>query len=870
MRTRTTTAALALACFALASPLRAEQEPPGADQELYASAIRLVQDRFLYPETITAEALLAGSVEQLTDRIEWLMAEVDGNRVALRHANDEPFAHVEVGGLDDLPRALAELENAVRTAGYPIRKSVELDVQVLRGATERLDRHSALLAGKRLEAFEERISGKLSGIGMQYRLEEGEFLVRSVFEDGPAQLAGVQADDVLLRIDGISTTGMTVDDVKDRIGGPAGSIVRLLLLRGERELVMDIERAEVALPNMEQEILPSGVGYLSIAHFSEQTVENLRRSLAELASQGALERGLILDLRGNTGGSLIQAARSADQFLVDGRLVRTVGRDGAPVSNLIRQMDADDEGTEPPVPLVVLTDSRTASGSEILAGDLALLDRAILVGQRTYGKGTVQKIYNLRPDLRLKLTVAEYLLIDDISVSYAGLEPDLATGEVIFDASGVRYDRDSGADDPLLFVRERPGWREQDEVSKREDPEVALAERIVLRSRGPRRDEALSAARTVLTEQRQAEDMRLVDVFAAGGIDWRPLPAPQLDAYSQEPPQVQVRLETDSPPQAGEPVVLRARVDNLGAEPLHRVLVQIWSQNPSWNGITLPIGYLEPGASGEGRRQVKLAADEPARVDDVSVQVQAQGRPSPEADTTELRTRARLGPDLAVQASLLPYPDDELPAGAHSWRAELLLKNHGREDLHGVRVRFEFPEDDTIELQDREGLLPHLPAGEEHRLDLCLTTGPEFQGEFVELELRVDAEHWGRVVRWDLPLALQGASTRHRAPAITLDSRPFAAVGQPTRVVLEASDDRLVEHAVVYVNGHKFRYAAGGARRLQDSFEIVPLAGSNRIVATVEDDQGHRTTATAYVLGRVEDPAEPAVAEEGGEVPDSP
>jgi len=860
---------LSLALLLAATSPAVAQDADEDSLELYTSAIRLVKDRYLYPETITAEALLEGSAEQLIDRIEWLMLEADSNTVTLRHGEDDPFATIEVGGLDDLPRAMAALELAVRDAGYPIRDTVKLDVQILRGATERLDRHSALLAGRRLSRFEERISGKLTGIGMRYRLEEGEFLVRSVFEGGPAELSGVRADDVLLRIDGISTTGMTTDDIKDRISGPEGSTVRLEIRRGERELTLDIERAEVSIPNMEQEILPSGVGYLSIAHFSEQTVENLRRALAELASQGALERGLILDLRGNTGGSLIQAARSADQFLTDGRLVRTAGRDGAPVSNLIRQMDADDEGTEPPVPLVVLTDSRTASGSEILAGDLALLDRAILVGQRTYGKGTVQKIYNLRSDVRLKLTVAEYLLIDDVSVSYAGLAPDIATGEVIFDSSGVRYDRDSGDEQALLFVRERPGWRELDELSVRSDPELDLAERIVLRSRGPRRDDVLAAADTVMAEWRIDEDQRLVDAYAAGDIDWSPLPAPQLDAWADQSPEVRVQLETDGPARAGEPVVLRARVDNLGDAPLHRVVVELWSQNRTWSGLTLPVGYLEPGASAEGRRIVKLAADDPARVDDVSVQIHAQGRPSATAENTELRIRDREIPQLSVRASLLPYPDEDLPEGSESWRAELLLENQGREDLHGVRVRFEFPEDDSVELVDREGLLPHLPAGEQHRLDLCLVTTPEHEGELLDLDLRVDAEHWGRLVRWDLPLATDGEGVTHRAPELRLSSRAVVTAGEPTRIGIEASDDVRVEHAVSYVNGHKARYSPGGGRQLKDSLELVPLVGSNRVVVTVEDDQGHRSTATAYVLGRVPD-EEPAVAEEGEESTSTP
>jgi carboxyl-terminal processing protease len=854
---RSLLAALLLASLGLgAAPSGAEDDALADHEELYGSAIRLIQDRYLYPETLTAEALLAGATEQLCDRVVWLMAEVEGNRVTLRHGDDPPFATVEVGGLADLPRALAALEAAVAESGYPLEPTLELEVALLKGATERLDRHSALLAGRRLERFEERISGKLTGIGMHYRLEHGEFLVRSVFEGGPAEEAGVRADDVLLRIDGISTTGMSVDDVKQRITGPEGSTVRLLLRRGDRELAVEAERAELNLPNMEQEILPSGVGYLSIAHFSEQTVENLRRALAELAAAGALERGLILDLRGNTGGSLIQAARSADQFVVEGRLVRTVGRDGAPVSNLIRQMDADDEGTEPPVPLVVLTDSRTASGSEILAGDLSLLDRAILVGQRTYGKGTVQKIYNLRPDVRLKLTVAEYLLVDDVSVSGSGLEPDVVTGELVFDANGVRYD---GAEDELLFVRERPGWRETEQDLQRGDPEVALAERIVLRSRGPRRGDVLAAAGTVIADARRDEDDRAVTTYAAGGIDWRAQP-PEAVTAPALPPQVRVRLETDAPPKAGEPVLLRARVDNLGTEPLYRVAVELWSQNGAWNRVTLPIGYLAPGEHAEGRRLVKLAADDPARTDEITAQVLAQGRPSPATTQVTLEVRDRPQPDLSVSARLLPHDDPAQSSEATAWRAELLLHNHGSEDLHGVRVRFEFPESDTIELLDLEGMLPHLPAGEEHRVDLCLLTQPEHAEEILDLDLRVDAEHWGRIARWDTPISLDGTALEMRAPRARLQGRATAPTGEPVKIELSASDDRAVEHAVVWVNGHKARYLPGDGKRLHGSVELVPEAGANRIVASVEDDQGLGRRVTAYVWGEIEE--EPVVAED--------
>src|SRR5262249_10167246 len=150
---------------------------------------------------------------------------------------------------------------------------------------------------------------------------------------------------------------------------------------------------------------------------SQQTVENLRAAMAELDRAGALDAGLVIDLRGNTGGSMKESASVADLFLGEGLLLRTQGSDGGRVQNLQAEMFATRAGTEPDIPLVVVVDDRTASGSEILAGALLELGRAALIGTRTFGKGTVQKVYNLGPDVRFKLTVARYILANDREIT---------------------------------------------------------------------------------------------------------------------------------------------------------------------------------------------------------------------------------------------------------------------------------------------------------------------------------------------------------------------------------------------------------------------------------------------------------------------
>jgi len=824
-----------------------------AEIDLYTSAVRLVRDRYLFPETLTAESMLRGAADGLADEVEWLMIEAEGNRITARHGEDPPLGVVEVGGLDDLPRAMGELEALVTGAGYELEPELQLDVEILKGAISTLDRPSVVLAGRRLESFNERLKGTLSGIGARIGKEDGEIVVRSTFLGGPADQGGLLANDIILRIDAISTLGMAVTDATDRIRGPADTTVQLQVRRGERIVEISLQRAEVKIPNLEYEVLDSGVGYISISHFSEQTVDNLRRALAGLASLGALERGLVLDLRGNTGGSMIQAARSADQFLSDGRLVRTVGRDGAPVSKLIRQMDADDEGTEPPVPLVVLTDDRTASGSEILAGDLALLDRAVLLGQRSYGKGTVQKIYNLRQDVRLKLTVAEYLLADDISVAGMGLDPDIRTGQIVFDRNGVRYE--DAQREGVLFVDERLGWGTEEDLATRDDPLVELAQRVVLQSRGPHRDDILAAARRVAKLVQREEDARLVETYRRGGIDWSP-------ALQEGPePSVDVRLETDGPPRAGEPVSVRALVKNLGPEPLHRVRVVLVSENRTWNGVALPVGYLPAGGQGEGRRVVKLSANQPARTDDVALLVEADGRPSPAPVRELLRIRGRPAPQVAVQAALQAVELDKTPEGGSAWRARLNIRNLGKDVLHAVRVRFDFPADEGIELADLEGFVPSVAPGEEQLADLDLFTLPAFEGQELPLILRIDAEHFGRIAHWEFPLSLDGTPTNHQAPTAELKAASTVDTGKQARINLRAQDDGPIDHAVIYVNGDKHKYIDGSGRRLDASITMEPQPGSNRITAFVEDMEGHRRRVRAFVLGISPD-EDPAVAEE--------
>ena len=438
-----------LAVFALSAFAGGAQ---AGERAVYDDAVRRIESHYLYLDDLDVSEALLDAAESAEDALPWLIVETDDAGVKLIHGEQGPIGRVAPvkGGLSGLPAALSALEDQLAVASaftdddgqpYGIPTSVDLPVELLRGASHALDRHSVVLSGERLERFDERITGKLQGIGARISRHNELLVVEQVFPSGPADVGGVLPGDRVVRIDGASTVGMSVSNTVDRIRGAEGTQVQIELEReveGSSEtVVLVLTRAEVRIPNVSWEVEPEGTGYIEITHFSEQTARLLRQALADFQVAGV--RGIVIDLRDNSGGSMIQSCQATDLFVDSGPVLRTAGRDDKPVDRLIQHYRSESSEDEPQVPIVVLVGPGSASASEILAGALVLRDRAVLVGARTHGKGTVQKLYTLCRDegesrARFKLTVARYLLPGDIPIETGvGLPADLEVDAVRFD-----------------------------------------------------------------------------------------------------------------------------------------------------------------------------------------------------------------------------------------------------------------------------------------------------------------------------------------------------------------------------------------------------------------------------------------------------
>lgn len=266
------------------------------------------------------------------------------------------------------------------------------------------------------ERLQELTTGRFSGIGVWLKETRAGLEVASVLPSTPALEAGLQKGDLIREIDGRPVEEMTSDEAVVRIKGPEGTVVDLNIERQGRALSFSIERETIDLPTVKAS-LDGEVGYVRLFGFARGAADQLRDAIERLLDRGA--RGIVLDLRDNGGGLFDEAVDVASLFIEDGNIVLYRDRSGSDIA-----FEAEGDAFED-LPLVVLVNGGTASASEIVAGALQDLDRATLVGTKTYGKGSVQNVITLDDDSALKLTTAAYLTPDGRSINGKGLPPDV-------------------------------------------------------------------------------------------------------------------------------------------------------------------------------------------------------------------------------------------------------------------------------------------------------------------------------------------------------------------------------------------------------------------------------------------------------------
>lgn len=290
------------------------------------------------------------------------------------------------------------------------------------GMLQELDPHSSLLTKKDFETTQEDLSGKFGGIGIQIGLKDKRLTVIAPIEDTPAFKAGLKAGDIIFEIDGESAMDITLMEAVGKIRGPKGTSVTLTVLHkgGSSPDKITIVRGTIPALSVKTQEMEPGYLYLRLTEFKATSVQEMRKALNTYTKKQAL-KGLVLDLRSNPGGILSQAVDISDTFLSDGLIVYTQGRD----KDSRREFVARKQSSDVTCPMVVLMNSGSASASEIVAGALQDQKRALILGEKSFGKGSVQTIIPLADGSAIKLTIALYYTPNGRSIQAEGIVPDI-------------------------------------------------------------------------------------------------------------------------------------------------------------------------------------------------------------------------------------------------------------------------------------------------------------------------------------------------------------------------------------------------------------------------------------------------------------
>lgn len=501
----------------------------------------------------------------------------------------------------------------------------ELEYTAINGFLDTLDPYSVLLPPKTYGEMKIRTSGSFGGIGIVISIRDGALTVISPIDGTPAARAGIQPSDRIVRIGPESTVNMPLHEAVSRLRGKVGTKVTFWIERDGLTAPKryTLTRARIEIHSVKSKVLRGKVGYLRVSRFSENTRPELKQHITKLVRAGC--ESMVLDLTNNPGGLLSQAIAVASTFLNKGTIVVTEGARGVRLD--VKKAKSGD--TLWRGPLVVLVNRGSASAAEIVAGSLKHLGRAVVMGERTFGKGTVQVLMRNSDRSALKLTVARYLVRGDVPIQTVGIVPDIMTVPVAVRKGWVRFNTlQKRSGEEKLREHLSPGrkvevpdarWtlkylrkeRNEDETKNAAEPDMGadptvreLARDLLVRHRGTRK-EMLAECQQFVTEEAKAQQRRIARAVGKLGVDWS---APPKNT-SIDPPRLSLSVATENkktPVTAGEKLRIKMTVTNAGESTAWRVRAMLEAPAYYINGKELLFGKLEPGKSRSWTTEIEV------------------------------------------------------------------------------------------------------------------------------------------------------------------------------------------------------------------------------------------------------------------------
>ena len=747
-------------------------------------------------------------------------------------------------------------------------KRLAIEHAVSDGMLQALDRGSRLLSAE--EFKEMRVNSPVGGLGLVIELDgDDTIVVRRLLPDAPAERSGVRPGDLLVRIGHLSTENMTLAEAVEHLRGAPGSTVELELRRkGETQRIAAVRERVSAPALVPAARVLSGVdgrvGYLPLVSFNAYAAQEVERALGSFKRDGV--NGVILDLRNNPGGLYDQAVKVADAFL-----------DGGPVVSMAGAGRAEPKTASPggtlDLPLVVLVNRRSASASEIVAGAMQDRDRGVVIGQRTYGGGSVQMLFSISSPLSadplaLKLTTGRCLRPTSGPIEGVGVTPDIqvfAMTPMGPPGPAASPTARSGASRAVQYFRatlpEGGDASDEDETPEKAEGDfvLELAQETIAAGRSPRRSAMLAAVNDALGRLQAREEAKLAATLAARSLDWTRGPA-----RSQA---VRARLQlttTGDAVAAGSTGRLQAVVTNLGRSTLYQARVVLQSSSPWLDAREILVGKIEPGGTGTSDLVFPVPAWTASRTDVVNARLSAADPIDASPTEATVRVLARARPLFA-----LSYENDDRPRGNKDGRLQrgetILLMVHVRNVGAGAAQKLRAtlrpaPGPSCLLVHSGRHQTDSLPAGGGRTFTFEYEVDRDFPGNECSLELTVLDRVLKEATNSTVRVGVDDPVTRGRIvpPGLEVSAPALTAEAQ-VQVHGVATHESEVKDLFVRVEnpawegpGRHVHYVAnsGPNARLPFTAEVPLGPGANKITVVARQGQGVQTAATRIVVRR--------------------
>jgi len=627
-----------------------------AKARMLARVVGHIRAHYVSPERVDPKAMAVAAMERVQAEVPEVRVET--TYAAGRSGTARPpkalnvtvgsvtreFALDKVGDLYELNWKLMDIFDFLEKHLPPQADLEDLEYAAINGLLSTLDPHTILLPPRVYRELQLSQKGRFGGLGITVGDVEGTLVIQGVMRETPASEAGVHEGDIIQQIGGESAVNMALDEAVNLLRGEPGSQVVLWLRRDgwTQSRPFSLTRREIQIPSVEGQSLGHNIGYVVVRGFQESTDQDMQAALDQLDKVPGGLKGLVLDLRDNPGGLLDKAIAISDTFIPSGTIVTTVrdaGREREETHATLAETRAD-------LPLVVLVNKGSASASEIVAGALKRNDRALIVGQRTFGKGSVQVVYRI-DEAALKLTIAQYLTPGDVSIQGVGIVPDIDLETVRVPASAAKLEAgldlhpvsETAGGEASLFSHlssdktkeevpavvmrllddaKTPTNRQPRGAEKVPDASVQLAMDILQAAPAPNRKQALVQLAGFLTQRQASEDQKITAALAPF-VSWKAGP----EVSPKTPLDGALTLNRGGTLAAGKDVAVELTLTNTSKRPIARVLAELESGLNAIAGHELPFGGIDPGQTVTKTLHFTLPGSTPAAGDRVIARLYA-------------------------------------------------------------------------------------------------------------------------------------------------------------------------------------------------------------------------------------------------------